>query len=217
MSPVQVSHLFEPFNRLGVEQEGIEGTGIGLVIVKALAEAMGGSLGVSSQETAGTTFELTLPRPSPTAAPQLPALPVAAAAVANGAGERRGRLLYIEDNAVNVLLVEELVATLEGLSLVSEGTGQAGVQRAAEMRPDLILVDMQLPDFDGFEVLRRLREHAGTATIACIALSANAMPQDIARALAAGFEDYWTKPIDFKAFTSALERMFPLRPVRRPA
>jgi CheY-like chemotaxis protein len=74
-----------------------------------------------------------------------------------------------------------------------------------------VLIDMQLPDFDGFEVLRRLRAHRTTAAIPCVALSANAMPEDIERARAAGFTDYWTKPIDFRAFMAALESLFPMR------
>jgi CheY-like chemotaxis protein len=72
-----------------------------------------------------------------------------------------------------------------------------------------VLIDLQLPDFDGFEVLRRLRADPGTAAIPCIALSANAMPEDIERGLAAGFADYWTKPIDFAAFLTALKKRFP--------
>ena len=108
-----------------------------------------------------------------------------------------------------MLLVEELVRSLSGLRITSEGTGTEGVARAASLLPDLILIDMQLPDFDGFEVLRRLRTQPLTANIPCIALSANAMPEDIASALAAGFNDYWTKPIRFKPFLDALERLFP--------
>jgi len=212
MTPDQMSHLFEPFNRLGIEGEGIEGTGIGLVIVKALVEGMGGTMSVTSQAGHGTTFELNFPRSpaGPTTQAALLESPVAQADEARRL--RKGQLLYIEDNAVNVLLVEELVHTIPGLELVTETTGQAGVQRAGTLLPDLVLVDMQLPDFDGFEVLRRLRRRPETAAIPCIALSANAMPEDIARALGAGFEDYWTKPIVFKAFISALEQRFPLQP-----
>ncbi len=112
-----------------------------------------------------------------------------------------------------MLLVEELVKTVSGLAIASEGTGRAGVARAKALRPDLVLIDLQLPDFDGFEVLRRLRADPGTAAIPCIALSANAMPEDIERGLAAGFADYWTKPIDFSAFLTALKKRFPTSPV----
>ena len=122
----------------------------------------------------------------------------------------RGQLLYIEDNPVNVMLVEELVNSLSGLRITSEPTGTDGVARAIALRPDLVLIDMQLPDFDGFEVLRQLRAHPDTTAIPCVALSANAMPQDIATAMAAGFDDYWTKPIDFRQFSAARARRCPL-------
>lgn len=125
---------------------------------------------------------------------------------------RSGQILYIEDNQINVLLVEELVKTLPGLRIASELTGAAGVRRAQELLPGLILIDLHLPDFDGYEVLRRLRADARTAGIRCIALSANALDEEITRGLAAGFDDYWTKPIRFRPFLDALERLFPSDP-----
>ncbi len=202
----QLSHLFEPFNRLGMDKQGIEGSGIGLTVVKALVEGMGGQVHASSLVGQGTVFELRLPASAGAPAPEpLPADPAPAAP----RPQRIGTLLYIEDNSVNVLLVEELVKTLPGLRIESESTGTAGVARALSLRPDVILVDLQLPDFDGFEVLRQLRARPETAATPCIALSANAMPEDIARGLAAGFDDYWTKPIRFKPFLDALERLFP--------
>ena len=99
-------------------------------------------------------------------------------------------------------------------TIVSEPTGSAGVERAVALRPDLILIDLQLPDFDGYEVLRRLRAEPRTRAIPCVALSANAMREDIERGLAAGFADYWTKPIDFAVFIAAIERMFPRARIR---
>ncbi len=206
MRPEQLAHLFEPFNRLGIETEGIEGSGIGLTIARALVEGMGGSIAAISEPGHGTVFELSLIAHTEAvgrAAPAVPPLPDAPSP------RRSGQLLYIEDNAVNVLLVEELVRSLSGLKITSETTGTEGVARAASLLPDLILIDMQLPDFNGFEVLRRLRAEPLTAAIPCIALSANAMPEDIASAMVAGFDDYWTKPIRFKPFLDALERLFP--------
>jgi PAS domain S-box-containing protein len=206
MNEDQLSHLFEPFNRLGLEREGIEGTGIGLAVVKALATRMGGQVSVRSQPGLGSTFSVRLPR-----APETPAGANAAATTLARplSPARKGSLLYIEDNPVNVLLIEELIRMRPGLTLESAGTGLAGVARAAALQPDLILIDIQLPDIDGFEVLRRLKQQPQTAHIACIALSANAMPADIARATAAGFGDYWTKPIDFGHFLGALDKRFP--------
>ena len=220
----QLSHLFEPFNRLGIESEGIEGAGIGLVIVKGLTQAMGGSISVTSTPGEGTQFQIVLPAAKlPAAAGSAQAIqaspvPARQAIVAVGAQAtaRKGQVLYIEDNEVNVLLVEQLVLGLEGLEIACEPDGTQGVQRALQLRPDLILVDMQLPDFDGFEVLRRLREHSETAQTMCIALSANAMPQDISRAMSVGFQDYWTKPIDVKAFLGSLRELFPLQPDEQP-
>jgi hypothetical protein len=209
LSPQQLSHLFEPFNRLGIESEGIEGTGIGLTIVKALVEGMGGSVGVSSKRGEGTIFEVALPADAAGTPPPQAAPADEPAAAGMERCERSGQLLYIEDNPINVMLVEELVRMLSGLKFESAPTGAAGVARARALRPDVILVDLQLPDFDGFEVLRRLRAQPETASIPCIALSANAMPEDIARGREAGFTDYWTKPIDFKVFLAALEKLFP--------
>jgi PAS domain S-box-containing protein len=208
MTAEQLAHLFEPFNRLGREREGIEGTGIGLAVVKALAQRMHGEVAVRSQPGLGSTFSIHLPR-----ARGAPAGSVAGVATPPPLRvpplRRHGSLLYIEDNPVNVLLVEELVRMRPGITLASAATGRAGVAQAASLTPDLILVDIQLPDIDGFEVLRHLRQQEGTAHIPCIALSANAMPDDIARARAAGFVDYWTKPIAFAEFLAALDRRFP--------
>jgi PAS domain S-box-containing protein len=212
MRPDQLEHLFEPFNRLGIERDGIEGTGIGLVIVKALVERMAGAIAVRSQPETGTVFELRLPLHGASAGgtgsssrlADNAAVPAASASTPL----RTGCLLYIEDNPVNTLLVRELVAQRPGLTLTCAADGLSGVARAAEVGPDLILVDMQLPDIDGHEVLRRLRTHPATAGTPCIALSANAMTPDVEAALAAGFSDYWTKPIDIPAFLDALDRLF---------
>ena len=198
LTPEQIEQLFEPFNRLGLESENIEGTGIGLAIVKALVDHMRGSIHVSSKVGQGTVFEVCLPvatEPGP-------------AASGGTENARKGRILYIEDNPVNVLLVEELVASRDDLSILSVGTGAEGVSHARRLQPDLVLVDMQLPDFDGFEVLRRLRAQPETAALTCIALSANAMPGDIALALKAGFSDYWTKPINVRVFLASLAAVF---------
>jgi hypothetical protein len=209
----QLASLFEPFNRFGVESEGIEGTGIGLTIVKSLVDGMGGRIDVDSRPGEGTAFRVTLPAASAPAVGAAATRPVAPALQLGSGGRRAGgdvgTILYIEDNHVNVLLVEELVTSVGGLAIVSESTGAGGVERAASLRPDLVLVDLQLPDFDGYEVLRRLRADGRTRSIPCVALSANAMQEDIERGLASGFVDYWTKPIDFAVFVAALHRLFP--------
>ena len=210
MSREQQLHLFEPFNRLGAERAGIEGTGIGLAIAKSLVERMGGSVTVQSTAGTGSVFELRLvaapdqPIDLPTAAGDLPATPPGEPA-RPAVPARSRRVLYIEDNPVNALIITELLAHRDDVALEVAVDAASGVAAARASLPDLILLDMQLPDADGFEVLRRLRADPATADIACVALSANAMPEDIARARQAGMADYWTKPLDFKAFMAALD------------
>jgi CheY-like chemotaxis protein len=114
-------------------------------------------------------------------------------------------VLYIEDNPVNAMVVSELVAMRAGVSLHTAVDGASGVAQALRDPPDLVLVDMQLPDIDGCEVVRRLRGRGCRATL--IALSANAVPEEAVRAKAAGFDDYWTKPIDFQQFLNGLDRI----------
>jgi CheY-like chemotaxis protein len=121
----------------------------------------------------------------------------------------RHRLLYIEDNPVNTLVMEELLARRADIELRCADTGEAGLAEAAAWQPQLVLVDMQLPDMDGFGVLQGLRHTPSLVSVPAIALSANAMPEDMARALAAGFTAYWTKPIDFKAFYAGLDAHLP--------
>ncbi len=209
MTREQLAHLFEPFNRLGAEREGIEGTGIGLMIVKVIVERMGGTVHVASRPGTGTTVEVRLRTPDARTDPMAlsETMPLAAPD-ATRPPLRGARLLYIEDNPVNTLLVQELVAQRPGLELVCEPDGRGGIERARALQPALVLVDMQLPDMDGHEVLRRLRADPATAALPCIALSANVLPEDIERALAAGFADYWTKPIDLAAFLASLDALF---------
>jgi signal transduction histidine kinase/CheY-like chemotaxis protein len=205
LSDEQLLHLFEPFNRLGNEGSAIEGTGIGLVIVKSLVERMGGSIGVESTLGVGSVFRLRLHEASTDPAPSPAALRPAAPAA--GLPAPRGSLLYIEDNPVNALIVEQLVTRRPGLRLTVAVDGRSGVEQARQLKPDLILLDMQLPDADGLEVFRQLRADPATAGIRCIAVSANVMPEDIARAREAGLDDYWTKPIDLNAFLSTIDRL----------
>ena len=219
LAPEQAAHLFEPFNRLGAEREGIEGSGIGLVLVKSLVERMGGRVSVASAPGRGASFCVSLPAAVPAPPPIDPrptdGAPAKDSPVSSGAPPaRNGRVLYIEDNAVNMLLVREVVALRPTLEFLGAEDGAQGVRLAFEHHPDLVLIDMQLPDFDGFEVLRRLRAAPATAGLRCVALSANALPEDIARALALGFDDYWTKPIDFTRFLARLDAQFAPEPPR---
>jgi PAS domain S-box-containing protein len=211
MTDEQLAHLFEPFNRLGVERAGIEGTGIGLAIVKALVAHMGGGIAAASRAGGGSEFVLRLPiaRPGdPARVAEVPSQTTFAELAALGRRLPSAHILCIEDNPLNVMLIEALVAQRPALKLTCEPNGTLGVMRAQQLGPDLVLVDMQLPDFDGFEVLRRLRASPATSGIPCIALSANAMPADVAAGLQAGFAAYWTKPLNVGAFLTSLDSMF---------
>ncbi len=224
LSEAQLQHLFEPFNRLGAERDGPAGTGIGLAIVQAAVQHMGGTVQVRSAPGEGSVFELALqlcapPEPAPPVpAPPVPASPVpappmpaAGSALAQAvpvAGGGRPLLLYIEDNAVNMLVMRELLRQRPDLDFAGAVDGASGLAAARQLQPALILLDMQLPDTDGHAVLRALRADPATAGIRCIAVSANAMPEDMQTARAAGFDDYWTKPLDLAALLRALAQLF---------
>ncbi len=213
LTEAQLAHLFEPFNRLGREQQGIEGTGIGLAIVHASVQRMGGRITVSSRPGEGSCFEVWLPLADPGARAPAAADPALDAAEPIGAAAEdpapeRPRLLYIEDNPVNLLIVSELLRQRPDLRLDTAVNGREGLALARRHHPTLVLVDMQLPDIDGLEVLRRLRADPATAALRCVAVSANAMPDDIRIALDHGFDDYWTKPLDLARLMDALNAIF---------
>jgi CheY-like chemotaxis protein len=116
-------------------------------------------------------------------------------------------VLYVEDNAVNAILVEQLLARWPLVRLVVAPDGGTGLAQARALAPKLVLLDMQLPDMTGFDVLRRLKADAATHDLPVVALSADAVPEDVSAARAAGAMDYWTKPIDFDVFLSGVQRL----------
>ena len=195
LPPDMLAQLFQPFNRLGQEVSGEEGTGIGLVVAKQLIELMGGMIGVDSTVGVGSVFWFEL---GAAAEPQLavqrdePAAP-RAAPVSSDARVRA--VLYVEDNPANLKLVAQLVARRPDLRLLSAGTGGLGIELARAHRPEVILMDINLPDMSGIDALKILRADPATAHIPVVALSANAMPHDIEKGLQAGFFRYLTKPI----------------------
>jgi signal transduction histidine kinase/AmiR/NasT family two-component response regulator len=205
LTPEQLAQLFQPFNRLGQESGNEEGTGIGLVVTKQLIELMGGSIGVESRVGVGTTFWVEL---AVSNAPELAlgghhenqqdhqALPVLVA---------QRTLLYVEDNPANLLLVEQLIARRNDLRLLTAIDGYLGIQLARAYKPDVILMDINLPGISGFGALKILHEDPITAHIPVVALSANAVPRDIEKGLEAGFFRYLTKPIEVREFMDALD------------
>ncbi len=208
MSEQQLAHLFEPFNRLGRERHGIEGTGIGLSLTRQLMQLMNGDVDVSSEEGRGTHVTLTLPGAD---GPQEPTAAVGDRT--DGASpvtaEPVGTVLYIEDNANNTYLVEQMLADWEGVHFVAARDGATGIQMALALRPDLVLLDLQLPDLDGLEVLGRLRDHEALGTTPIVVLSASAMPDSITQARSRGATDYWTKPLDFERFLAGVATLLP--------
>ncbi|MCR5882912.1 response regulator [Rhizobacter sp. J219] len=144
--------------------------------------------------------------------PSVPRLP-ADAALDGDAAEPEGTVLYIEDNPINLLLVEQLLLRWPGVRLLQAETGEKGIELAQALRPDLVLLDMRLPDMSGPEVLEELREHPRTRGLRVVALSASAMPEEVALAREGGAHDYWTKPLDFDRFTADLKRLLARSPV----
>lgn len=205
LAPEQLAQLFQPFNRLGKEAGVEEGTGIGLVVTKRLVELMGGSIGAESVVGVGSVFWVEL---SLTSAPRLAVREsegeeLAQAQSPDGAPLRT--LLYVEDNPANLELVEQLVARRPDLRLLSAADGSLGIEFARAYQPEVILMDINLPGISGIEAMKILRADPLTAHTPIIALSANAVPRDIAKALEAGFFNYLTKPIKVSQFMEALD------------
>jgi CheY-like chemotaxis protein len=193
IAPEKLELLFTPFERLGAERTSIEGTGLGLALARGLAHAMGGTLGVSSEVDRGSRFWIELPLSSD----QQPCQTVRTTAPRTlDAGSGAGTVLYIEDNVANVRLMQRVLQRRPGVKLVHAAEGQLGVDMAREHRPDLILLDLHLPDLPGEEVLRRLWEDPLLRLIPVAVLSADATPSQTRRLLAAGATAYLTKPLD---------------------
>ena len=178
-----LAQLFQPFNRLGQEANVVEGTGIGLVTTKRLTELMKGVIGVESTVGAGSVFWIEL---NLTAEPQPAAGAAESAAVAWAqvhADAQSRTLLYVEDNPANLMLVEDLIARRPDIRLLIARDGNRGIEIARASRPDVILMDINLPGISGIKALRILAEDPTTAHIPVIALSANVMPRYIYKGL----------------------------------
>ena len=193
----QMDRLFVPFDRLGAEQMGVQGTGLGLALSRGLMEAMGGALDVVSVVGRGTVFTVNL------APAEAPGVPRAGGETRPEPAERRvgGRtVLYVEDNPANLKLVERIFERLPGATVLSAMQGRLGLELARKHRPDLILLDLHLPDMSGAEALRALRGDPATSDIPVVVLSADATPGTARGLLDAGATEYMTKPIDVPRF-----------------
>jgi CheY-like chemotaxis protein len=202
----QLPKLFVPFERLGAESTGVEGTGLGLVLALRLTEAMGGRLGVESQPWIGSTFHVELPLASAPATSAPEVLPSRLAAVGkprdNDGGKRR--VLYIEDDAANAHLMTQLFAEEPRLELMTTMYGKLGVELARQHAPDLILLDAHLPDMNGEEVMARLRQDELTHSIPVITVSADATEERRGRMIALGVRRYLTKPLTLNVVLGAI-------------
>jgi PAS domain S-box-containing protein len=202
--------LFDPFDRLGAEMSGVEGTGLGLALSKGLIEAMGGTVKAESEAGAGSAFTIELHRAEP---------PVdrferewGAHGAASGQVTPSRTILYIEDNLSNLRLIERIISERPQIRLLSAMQASLGLELARDHRPDLILLDLHLPDMAGDEVLRRLREDPTTRTIPVVMISADATQTQINRLLAAGADDYLTKPLNVARFLQTVEAILDREP-----
>ncbi len=205
LAPEQIAQLFQPFNRLGREAGTVEGTGIGLVVSRQLVEMMGGRIEVQSTVGVGSRFGFemrlsTAPRLDPAllehAAPARRPLP---------AGKAQRTLLYVEDNPSNLELVAQIIARRPDLRLLAAVDGTQGIELARAHLPAVILMDINLPGISGIDAMKILHADPATRHIPIIALSANAMPHDVQKALAAGFSSYITKPFNVQQFVDTLD------------
>ena len=205
LAPDQVAQLFQPFNRLGQETGLQQGTGIGLVVCQQLVRLMGGEIGVASEPGVGSEFWIDLLASHGLAQPAEAELADLQNATAPATGAPLRSVLYVEDNPANLLLVTRLLARRPDLHLLSATDGRSGVELARATRPTMILMDINLPGISGVTALKLLAADPATAHIPVVALSANAMPRDIAKGLAAGFFRYITKPIHVADFMVTLD------------
>ncbi|MBB4638016.1 PAS domain S-box protein [Longimicrobium terrae] len=201
--------LFTPFARLGAESTGVEGTGLGLALSQRLTEAMGGALTLERSSDEGSVFRVELGG----ASDPLDALDGAEAGGSRAvpAGHGTATLLYVEDNLANLSLVETILLSRPGWRTLPALQGQIGVELAREHRPDLILLDLHLPDIPGEEVLRRLRSDGRTAGIPIVVISADATRATAERLRALGADAYLSKPIDVDEFLETVERFLAAR------
>jgi PAS domain S-box-containing protein len=217
LAPEKIDQLFQPFNRLGQEANTEQGTGIGLVMTKRLVELMGGVIGVESVVGKGSVFWIEM---NITSEQKIPAdlLNLVLGPVAQGPADPHTRtLLYVEDNPANLMLVEDLIARRPDLRLLSARDGISGIAIAKASLPDFILMDINLPGISGITAMKILSEDPLTKHIPVVALSANAMPRDIAKGLEAGFFRYLTKPIKINEFMETLDLVLKLAEARNDA
>ena len=193
----RLGRLFQPFQRLGAERTRVEGTGLGLALSKNLTEMMGGRIGVESTPGEGSVFWVDLPL----------AADLGSARVKTAPEARVRHILYIDDVEANIRLAERILGHRQGLRLIPALRGEVGLQVAREIVPDLILLDLHLPDISGSEVLDRLQEFPATAAIPVIVITADVLPATRRAVMERGACEYLTKPVDVKQLLASVDRV----------
>ncbi|MEJ2213754.1 MAG: ATP-binding protein [Gammaproteobacteria bacterium] len=209
LSKQQIDELFEPFKRLNAKHSSIEGTGIGLTITRKIVELMHGAISVESQLGQGSVFTIEMPVLSQGSANASPEPDSAPAETENDNetddSSKRFKVLYIEDNPANIKLISRVMAARNNIDLQTAHLPELGLEYASKHQHDLVLLDINMPGMDGYEVLKRLKADPKTSVIPVFAVTANAMPKDIERGKQAGFDEYLTKPLDIPAFYQMID------------
>ena len=206
IAPGNLSRLFVPFERGAATDSDVEGTGLGLSLSLTLVEAMNGSMSVESAPGRGSTFSFDLPRAHAPASPEFDAANPQHTSQMTDETSCHYRVLCIEDNPSNLRLIELVMATRPEISLISAAVGETGLNLARCHEPDLILLDLNLPDMHGSQVLQQLQQSAVTRDIPVIVISADATPTQIEELLDAGASEYLTKPLDMRRLLQTLDK-----------
>ena len=201
-----IPKLFTPFERIGYDNSLIEGTGLGLAVVKKLVEVMGGFCGVESVARKGSTFWIELPI-ADEQDPKMLNIKELAVTESN-ISEKQGTILYIEDNMPNVELIKQILSSQRpGIDLITSTNGKETVKLAIKHKPELILLDLNLPDIFGGDVLKLLLENKKTKDIPVIVVSADGMEHQIEKMTKAGAKKYLTKPLEVSVFLSMIDEI----------
>jgi CheY-like chemotaxis protein len=197
-----MSDLFKPFERLGMDQSAVEGTGLGLALSKRLTELMGGKLGAESVQGQGSTFWVEFAVVTPAATEE----DDSRQALDHRGSQGEHSVLYIEDNLANLSLVERILERRPDITLITALQGTIGLELARQHHPDVVLLDLHLPDMQGDEALKQLKDAPETHDIEVVVVSADATGSQKRTLLEAGASDYLTKPLDVRRFMDVLDR-----------
>lgn len=207
LSPDEINKIFEPFQRLSFVNSAVEGTGIGLTITRQLIEKMNGEMGVDSVKDAGSTFWFSLPlsQQQPSSDSIITDFPKQSSQK-HANTDNQYKILYIEDNPANYQLMQSIINRHNNMSLIHAASAEEGLELTTSILPDLILMDISLPGMNGIEAMHILKSNKKTSHVPVIAVTANALTDDVSSGLSSGFDEYITKPIDIPQLNAVLEQ-----------